>query len=258
MARHGDEVTSDPRGLLLALDTATRQAIIAVGTPDGQALATERWDARGPGPLLDRLTALLTGQAATVRAVSAVAVGIGPGSFTGLRIGLATAKTIAWSLGIPIVGVLTTRALALAAARAEADAGTTGTGMRRVVSSTWLVALPAGARDRYLHRVVVGTDDTVDESDPPVLVPSDASLPREAGARLLTVDLETADEGHRTSTSAGTAALEGLGAALLALGARQLAAGRSTPVEELVPAYVALPRGVPPEVAEMAWSPDLR
>ena len=42
----------------------------------------------------------------------------GPGSFTGLRVGLATAKTLAWSLGIPLVGIPTTDALRRAAATA--------------------------------------------------------------------------------------------------------------------------------------------
>ena len=52
------------------------------------------------------------------RASGAIVVGTGPGTFTGLRVGLATAKGLAHGLGIPIVGVATSAALLDAAARA--------------------------------------------------------------------------------------------------------------------------------------------
>lgn len=60
-------------------------------------------------PAIDRL---LRRQGLGPADLEAVAVGIGPGSFTGVRVGLALAKTIAFGLGIPPVGVSTLRALA--------------------------------------------------------------------------------------------------------------------------------------------------
>jgi len=60
-------------------------------------------------PAIDRMFAEL---GLAPKDINAVAVGIGPGSFTGLRVGLAAAKGLALSLSIPIVGILSLDALA--------------------------------------------------------------------------------------------------------------------------------------------------
>ncbi|MEN6565578.1 MAG: tRNA (adenosine(37)-N6)-threonylcarbamoyltransferase complex dimerization subunit type 1 TsaB [Veillonellales bacterium] len=62
--------------------------------------------------LMPHIEQLLTMANVAKRDIMAVAVSIGPGSFTGLRIGLATAKALAYALQIPIVGVPTLAALA--------------------------------------------------------------------------------------------------------------------------------------------------
>jgi tRNA threonylcarbamoyladenosine biosynthesis protein TsaB len=60
-------------------------------------------------PAVDRL---LTDAGWTVAALDGLAVAVGPGSFTGLRIGLSTAKGLAWARGIPVAAVPTLDALA--------------------------------------------------------------------------------------------------------------------------------------------------
>jgi tRNA threonylcarbamoyladenosine biosynthesis protein TsaB len=98
---------------VLAIDTSTE--ILALAVDDGAArasLALRRGLQHAPSllPLADRLLAEL-GLAA--RELELVVCSVGPGSFTGIRIGLATAKGISFATGCPLVGVTTLDALAL-------------------------------------------------------------------------------------------------------------------------------------------------
>ncbi|TAM74582.1 MAG: tRNA (adenosine(37)-N6)-threonylcarbamoyltransferase complex dimerization subunit type 1 TsaB, partial [Chloroflexota bacterium] len=105
---------------LLAIDTATSQAWLAIGDAAGQSLAGRVWPA-GRGreeALLSQLGELLAAMQLRPADLSLIVVGIGPGAFTGLRVGLATAKTLAHELDRPIVGITTAAGLALAAHRA--------------------------------------------------------------------------------------------------------------------------------------------
>ena len=96
----------------LAMDTATD--VLAVAAVNGEArvcLALRRGLQHSPAlvPLVQRLLDELS---LPVGQLEFVACSVGPGSFTGIRIGLATAKGIGFALGIPVLGVSTLDALA--------------------------------------------------------------------------------------------------------------------------------------------------
>ena len=93
--------------LILAFDTATSTATSAL-VRDGAVLG-ER--ATTPVRVLEDVEALLAAAGIEPRELDALAVGIGPGSFTGVRMGLAAARGLALALDIPVAGVSTLAAL---------------------------------------------------------------------------------------------------------------------------------------------------
>ena len=97
--------------LILAFDTATDVATSAL-VSDGEVLGERRSRAV---TVLEDIDALLRQAGAHTRELEGIAVGIGPGSFTGVRIGLATARGLALALGVPVAGVSTLDALAAGA-----------------------------------------------------------------------------------------------------------------------------------------------
>jgi tRNA threonylcarbamoyladenosine biosynthesis protein TsaB len=97
--------------LILAFDTATDVATSAL-VDDGEVLGERTSRAV---TLLEDVDALLRQAGKHTRDVDALAVGVGPGSFTGVRIGLSTARGLALALDVQIAGVSTLDALAAGA-----------------------------------------------------------------------------------------------------------------------------------------------
>ena len=100
--------------LILAFDTATDVATSAL-VWDGEVLGEL---ASRPVSVLEDLDALLRRGGVRESQLDGIAVGTGPGSFTGLRMGLASARALAFALDVPVAGVSTLVALAAGAPEA--------------------------------------------------------------------------------------------------------------------------------------------
>ncbi|UCC65230.1 MAG: tRNA (adenosine(37)-N6)-threonylcarbamoyltransferase complex dimerization subunit type 1 TsaB [Anaerolineae bacterium] len=99
--------------MLLAIDTATRYASLALY--NGQrVLSEETWRTANyhTVELMPAIVRMLDRQCVSMEALSAVAVSLGPGSFTGLRIGMGVAKGLALTREIPLLGVPTLQTVA--------------------------------------------------------------------------------------------------------------------------------------------------
>lgn len=97
--------------LILAFDTATNVATVAL-VRDGDVVGERA--SRAVRVLAD-VEELLQDAGLRTTDVDGIAVGTGPGSYTGLRMGLVTARTLSFSLGVPVAGVSTLDALAAGA-----------------------------------------------------------------------------------------------------------------------------------------------
>lgn len=151
--------------LILALDTAAPATSVALH--DGAAvLASEsRPGAMSHGELLaPAIAAVLARAGVDRREVTDVAVGVGPGPFTGLRVGVVTARTLAVSLGARLHGVCSLDVVA-----AEAVA-------RAAVAGAFVVATDARRREVYWAEFTASGERV---GDPEVMRPADlaARLP---------------------------------------------------------------------------------
>lgn len=201
--------------MILAIESASTDPSVAVAGADGEPLVVDGWSG-GPGQgreLLPRLLAAVERAGRRLEDTTAVAVGIGPGSFTGLRVGMSLAKGIAFGLQVPIVGIPSLAA--------------------------WLAAEPdaraalarAGAHEAFV--LVRGVSDPVvvhEDGLPDAMRSEPVAAPEELAAALALA------EGRPPLRAAASVA---------ALAAERLALDSAgDDLRTLEPAYLRLPRGI--------------
>ncbi|MCU7723290.1 tRNA (adenosine(37)-N6)-threonylcarbamoyltransferase complex dimerization subunit type 1 TsaB [Actinoplanes sp. KI2] len=208
--------------LVLALDTATPASTAALVevTADGlRGLAERRTvDPRAHGErLAPEIAAILADHDVRPRELTAIVAGTGPGPFTGLRVGLATAASMSQALGIPTYGVCSLDGLGRAA------------GPGRV-----LVATDARRREVYWATYLDGVRVTGPEVGKPFRVEDQERVVGEGGLKYGDVFGVPVEE-HL---------LYPPGAALVALAAERIR--EAAPSEPLTPLYLRRPDAVEP------------
>ena len=216
--------------LLLAIDTAT--SAITVALHDGESVLAESstLDARRHGEqLAPGIVEVLARAGRTAADVSAVVAGTGPGPFTGLRVGLVTARTFGFACGIPVFGICSLDAMAHQAWLGDADG----------LGQSCVVATDARRKEVYWARYDITAGGVVRRGEPmvakaeaiteqvrglPVIGRGGVLYPESFGPRLGPLDV-----------SAG---------ALAGLAALALAAGEGLPRAD--PMYLRRPDAVPP------------
>ncbi|HTE62540.1 MAG TPA: tRNA (adenosine(37)-N6)-threonylcarbamoyltransferase complex dimerization subunit type 1 TsaB [Solirubrobacteraceae bacterium] len=128
--------------ILVAMDTATPSTVAGVLLPDGRVVEARDDPPEGSrGQHASRLLLLVERALAeggvTWEDVERIAVGVGPGGFTGLRIGIATARALAQARGLPLVPVSSLAALAAGAAPAPAVAAVLDARRGEVFAGVW-------------------------------------------------------------------------------------------------------------------------
>ncbi|MGE0716018.1 MAG: tRNA (adenosine(37)-N6)-threonylcarbamoyltransferase complex dimerization subunit type 1 TsaB [Alphaproteobacteria bacterium] len=219
---------------LLAIDSAGAACSVAVAR-DGRILARAAADAdRGHAARLAPLAAeVFRGAGVAAADLHAVVATVGPGSFTGLRVGLAFAHGIALAAGVPVHG--------MSSFRAHAAAVGTDAGARPLV-----VALDSRRAERFFQ-VVTGWH----EGEPFAATPEDAVARLPAGPLLLAGDA-AADLHAAIAAAGGSAQVLRAGpadAAAVALSAAAMLA-RGLPLPPARPVYLR-----PPDVTLPAAAP---
>ncbi|GIG39028.1 tRNA (adenosine(37)-N6)-threonylcarbamoyltransferase complex dimerization subunit type 1 TsaB [Cellulomonas phragmiteti] len=218
----------------LGIDTSGEVAASLVLDADRAETLSDDEPRRHAELLTPLITELLARHGRTVQDVESVVVGTGPAPFTGLRVGLVTARVLGLALGVPVHGVPSLDALAEAAAWSGLDDGT-----------PLLVVTDARRREVYWARYEVRDGVAVPTAGPEVGAPAD--VPRTPDEVVLGAGRDLYPQVFGAADPRLTPEVPMLRrpdpTLLVRIAQRRLAAGAELPAD---PLYLRRPDAVPP------------
>lgn len=175
--------------MILAIETAVESVGVALGDHRGvlahTAMTSDRRHAETLAPMIEFLLAQ-TG--ATTADLSGITVDVGPGLFTGMRVGISTAQAMAWALDIPVVPLCSLDVLARRVMDSSDTVVTAIDARRGEISWALHVPRPGGALSRLGDPVVGPHDDLVeillDRAEPVLCLGTGVERHRDAFAEL--------------------------------------------------------------------------
>lgn len=228
--------------MILGIETSVEHVGVAVGDSRGiRADATVSSDRRHAESLTPMIGFVMQQAGLDMRDLSAVAVDVGPGLFTGMRVGIATAQSMAWALELPVVPVCSLDALATNAEWSEVLVASVLDARRGEVY--WSLSRPRGAGrepERVSDPVVTAPDDLavhlVDRAEPVLCLGTGATRYRETLEANPSVTVAPAGLGFPRA------------AAVVALAVSRVAADRTVNATAVEPMYLRAPD------AEINWA----
>lgn len=187
-----NEMRKDWQGKLLAMDTSSSSMSVALLEDGMVCKEIDTYSERNHSLyLIPSIREAMSELGWSSKELQGIAAGRGPGSYTGVRIGITAAKTMAWALGLPVVGVSTLEAMAAGAyedwnAGVAAGAGTSG----EKRDTVWIVPMMNARRGQVftaLFELKRGQGAVGGEATPLMRPVSDPGWSRlkEDGIRLL-------------------------------------------------------------------------
>lgn len=251
------ELASADRAVL-GLDTGTSPASLAL-IADGRVVGEISRPVRSHGAALaDAAQELLNAGEISPRALTGIAVGIGPGSFTGLRIGVSYAKGIAFATGCAIAGVPSLDAIALGVL--ENPAAHPGIAVCPILDArkgevyTALYRIVADGLEKVSNDLVMPLNRLTEYIEASVILAGDGRAD-EAAALLSHRGIETLVADPRTLASRGRY--------IALLGAARIARGEADSADPLQPLYVRPPEAqaahaasAPKAIPEGVWNTE--